>query len=370
MKHLLTGIKLGLVYQLLLTACVLFFFWVNKQPLNAATLVDRLGAWDGAHYIHIATHGYTNVGDPANFIAFFPLYPLLIRLNPLSLISPYFSAWSISVIGSILGHGFFYAFLRSRMEKKAALRVLLLFCLSPISFYFTHVYTEGLYLALITGFLLLLTHKKYWLAALIGFLATTTRLVGIVTVIPLAIAILPAIRSWKKIPKLLPLMLIPLGFVLYLGINQVTFGNPFHYQEVLKNNWYKTTVNPFTQYLSYANHFDMRTLFDFQSDHFPTMQLDIFTTLITPVLLAAYVYLKRKKVEWGLFAWSVAQLLIIMSQSFWMSNTRYIALILPLWIYIEALVRPWKIVYILLSLVLFAWCLYSISLFTTGAWTF
>ncbi len=36
--------------------------------------------WDGAYYLHIARHGYFDSRQTASTFAFFPFYPLLVRI--------------------------------------------------------------------------------------------------------------------------------------------------------------------------------------------------------------------------------------------------------------------------------------------------
>ncbi|MCW4031638.1 MAG: hypothetical protein NWE80_04665, partial [Candidatus Bathyarchaeota archaeon] len=53
----------------------------NGDPTEPLQLImNQFSKWDSPHYMYIAQNGYVNEGDPANFIVFFPLYPLLVRL--------------------------------------------------------------------------------------------------------------------------------------------------------------------------------------------------------------------------------------------------------------------------------------------------
>ena len=55
--------------------------YLNTGPAPPLTIVmNMFNHWDAPHYVAIAKNGYVNTGDAANFIVFFPLYPILIRL--------------------------------------------------------------------------------------------------------------------------------------------------------------------------------------------------------------------------------------------------------------------------------------------------
>ncbi|PWU22523.1 hypothetical protein C5B42_05920 [Candidatus Cerribacteria bacterium 'Amazon FNV 2010 28 9'] len=384
-----SGLLFACIYQLFLCAIVVTFLFIRNPSFSLFQLQDRLGAWDGAHYIFLSQHGYVKTGDEANFIVFYPLYPLLIRANPLFVLSPYISAWSISIIGSIVGHTFFYAWADKKYGAKRARPILFLFCLSPISVYFTHVYTEGLYLAISAAMLYFLEEKKHLLSASLGMLSSATRLVGITSIIPYLWSFhtqlndinlftnhhlhLSKIKSILRPQTLFPILysvLIPVGFLTFLGINIVVFGSPTHYQLILKNHWYKEVTNPVQTYINYARGFSLQDLFINDNDHFVTQSIDVFITLLVPFILIAYIAKERKKTEWGLVAWTLSQLYIVCAQSFWLSNTRYIALILPLYVFLERIFEKGKALYILLCILSLIVMIFCIDLFAQGAWVF
>src|SRR5262245_60937823 len=82
------------------------------------SLVDQLSVWDGGHYLHIAANGYeTNVdpsapfpNTPAQDLAFFPLYPLLIWV--VATITPFGLATSgilVSIVAAAVAAAGIYA---------------------------------------------------------------------------------------------------------------------------------------------------------------------------------------------------------------------------------------------------------------------
>lgn len=369
--HLKQGLKLSVLYQLILSVAVLALIKLNVTPFVWSEIRSRFGAWDGDHYISVAMHGYQTVGDPANFIAFYPLYPLLIQLNPISSLTPYGSAILLTILTSVAGHALFFVWLKQlRIDQMRVLRILFLFFVTPVAVYFTHVYTEGLFLLLTAAFLVLLWKRQFFLAAMMGLLASSTRLVGTTLIIPYLFFFFEEKLLKTEVKKILYVFLIPLGFILYLGINTFLFGNPFHYQAVLRDNWYKEAVNPVSQYLLHLTNFDVGKLTDTSPSHFITTDIDIIATLIFPAIIVLYVILHKGKVRWSLVVWSIAQFMIVCAQSFWLSNTRYIALILPLYIMLEEILWKWKILYFLACIGCAVLALYGIDLFTKGAWLY
>jgi hypothetical protein len=260
------------------------------------------------------------------------------------------------------------------MTQWKTLRVFLLFCLTPITVYFTHVYTEGLFLCVTVASLYFLQRKQYGLAATFGFLASLTRLLGALTIIPFMLSVLTSVH-WKLHPKpklsknfFIDLLLgcfIPLGFAVYLLINWKVFGNPLHYQLVLRDHWYKEVANPITMYWQHA-----KTLsFDQQ---FPTFILDTLLTLLTPLILLVYVFVIRGKdrLPWGWILWILGIFIVVASQSFWLSNARYLLLALPLYPILESLTWKFKPAYIALLLAFGVMAWYGIAQFALGAWLY
>lgn len=121
------------------------------------TLVDAglggLVRWDAQYFIHIAEYGYTH----ENTLAFFPLYPLLVRifaniLNlPLQLFLNYhsiivLSAVSLNFILFIKSAEIFYRLSREVLRDEVlAYRAAILFCVNPASIFFSAPYSETVF---------------------------------------------------------------------------------------------------------------------------------------------------------------------------------------------------------------------------------
>lgn len=201
---------------------------VNDQPLTAPnSFLGIWQRWDAVHYLKIAEFGYTNVGDDRFLIVFFPLYPLLTGLFQIVFRDYLVSAFIVTGLASIALALVFRELVQlDHSEKTAQLAVLFLF-IFPTS-YFLHIpYTESLFLAFTIG-CFLMARKRFWLVAgILGFLACLTRINGLILVPALAFEVWQQYREDKKINwKWLYLLIIPIGFAVYLMINYVVTDNP------------------------------------------------------------------------------------------------------------------------------------------------
>ena len=154
-------------------------------PLGYA-LAGSAYRFDAGDYLVIAGQGY----GPAShhLLAFFPLYPLLIReLTPVVgndvLAGVLISA--VSFLAALIG---LHRLTELHLGRAAAGVTVALVAFAPLSFFFTAVYTESLFLALAVGAMLAADRGRFRLACGLGALATLTRPVGILLVVGLAVA--------------------------------------------------------------------------------------------------------------------------------------------------------------------------------------
>ena len=239
-------------------------------------IVDRLIApavrWDSAWYLSIAEHGYrSGVAAASSRAAFFPLYPMLVgglgRLGiPLvasgMLIS--FTAFGVSLF--LLHRLTTLELSRSHVINRAAIPeaarlVVGLVAFFPMSFFFSAVYSESLYLALSLGVFWSARHGRWAIAGALGALAAATRSAGFVLVVPLVLLYLygpredrpPLVvagrpRWWPRYAvrrDALWVGLVPLGLLLYMGYFALEGGGalvPFHAQAV----WDRSFAGPVT----------------------------------------------------------------------------------------------------------------------------
>jgi hypothetical protein len=149
--------------------------------------------WDALWYERIATEGYAYTPDDIQGqakTAFFPLYPVVIGL--LLNAVPVLSFFWVGALFSTLCT-FAACLLITRVlvpVPNMASRVLMLLLSAAGSFYFSLPYTEGLFLLLVVGAMVLTRRRQYAVAALVAGLAAVTRVHG------LALFAVPFVACW------------------------------------------------------------------------------------------------------------------------------------------------------------------------------
>ncbi len=209
--------------------------------------------WDGEHYVALAAGGYLQAPDNVS-PAFFPLYPLLMRLltelfgGPVSQAA--LSVWGvvISLLALPFALYFVYRIAEDGWGARVAQGTVLTLAFFPTSFFLNAVYTESLFLALSAGSLWALrVRKDLLLACTLAAFATATRNVGVFLILPLAYEWLKGGvgRGYGPWRGAACLALASSGLLWYAAYLWVRFGDPllFYTQQ---GRWNRGASDPLT----------------------------------------------------------------------------------------------------------------------------
>jgi len=191
--------------------------WPPSQPFSAylqRVLINPIFRWDAIYFYQpIAANGYQTTNGS---LAYYPLLPYLARFLTLFGVDPFVGLW---IVITLAGLGFVLLFERlARLDlpSEQANWVTQLLLIFPISLIIFIPYPEPLFLFLATASLYFMRRERWWLAGLMGFLATLARQVGIFLVIPMVIELWIQGKenrrwSWQAARNWLAAGLIPLA---------------------------------------------------------------------------------------------------------------------------------------------------------------
>ncbi|WIM95486.1 mannosyltransferase family protein [Actinoplanes oblitus] len=206
-------------------AQLLMIWWLGGASASDNGVFQRLLVWDGGWFLRVAMdgypHGYTYDANhvlQANELAFFPLYPMLIRGVTLLGATPGNAAIGVAWIASIGAAVALHLLGTSLYGKRAGWALVAICCSAPVSVVLSMAYSESLFLAMVAG-MLAAAHRKAWLpAGLLGLGAALTRPTGAAAAIALAVAALMALREpGNKIKPLAAAATALAGVPLFLG---------------------------------------------------------------------------------------------------------------------------------------------------------
>ncbi len=148
-------------------------------------LSGSVARFDSGYYLDIAQHGYGPAGSGK--LAFFPLYPLATRAVSMLTGSGVLAGALVSSIALLVALVALHRLCELELGRRAADATVLLLAFAPLSFFFSAVYTESLFLALTVGAVLAARSGRWRLACGLGALATLTRPTGLLLVVALGI---------------------------------------------------------------------------------------------------------------------------------------------------------------------------------------
>ena len=306
--------------------------------------------FDGVHYIRIAQDCYEQEFTQA----FFPLYPILIKLFSYITFGNFLlSSLVISNVSFLAGLILFYRMINDIYDHKIAMWSVTFLLAFPTSFYFGSAYSESLFFLLVISYFYLIYKKRIILASLLGAFASAARIIGVFLVF--------SIKPRFKIPNILPFLVIPTGILSYMLYLTLVFKNPFYFisaQQVFGQErsvqgivllpqvvWRYIKIIVTAQGVPLLN-----SIFELSS-----------TILVLTLLFFAY---KKVKGEWLIF--SLAAVLIPTLSGTLASMPRYILVAFPMYI-ILAQIKSTVIKTIILS-IFFILLVVLTALFTRGYW--
>ena len=228
--------------------------------------------WDSQWYVQIARSGYWYQPLQQSNVAFFPLYPLSVR------VAAHFLGGNLILAGFLLSNAylfgaliFLYQLAKLEMLDRctsspeegaaAARRTIYYLAFFPAAFFFSAIYTESLFLMLSVATVLFARQRHWVLAALAGFLAAATRNIGVLLWMLVMwewlrchgwrITRIHRAESWRGLwsgiksdwVDVVVLGAIPLGLLLYMGFLQTNFGRPTAFIEV-QAAWGRQNIGP------------------------------------------------------------------------------------------------------------------------------
>jgi hypothetical protein len=200
--------------------------------------------FDANWYLAIANHGYAAAGTGSR--AFWPLYPELVRVLGYVVGSDVVAGVAISLASFAAALVLLHRLTELELGQRAADATILLLAFAPLSFFFSAVYTESLFLLLSVGAIYAARRERWYVACGLAGLATLTRTTGIALIVPLMLMLHPwRALNWRRLDwrRVAPLVLVPAPLAAYLAWLALT-GHPWLAPFQSEAAWQRVTVGP------------------------------------------------------------------------------------------------------------------------------
>jgi Gpi18-like mannosyltransferase len=205
---------------------------------------------DAGWFMLIARDGY-----PAHFLihhrpapaaAFFPVFPLLIRLAGRALGSYLAGGLVVTVVTGALSAWLVWLVATRVRDRRVADRAVLLYCLFPGAMAFGMMYSEGVTVTLAAAALLALVTRRWALAGIIGAIGTAEASILFILVPVAGIVALQAIWRRREWASLVAPVLTPLGALAFFGY----LGRRYHDYGF----WFKTEQSGWGEHIDWGAH--------------------------------------------------------------------------------------------------------------------
>lgn len=159
-----------------------------------------IGIWnvyDARHYVKIADEGYE--ADPGYLTAFFPGFPLLIKIFSVLLLGhSLIAAVIVANLSALIFFWFLYRLVEADYGESVAKRAVILSAVFPTSFFLFMPYTEAPLLAFTVAALYYGRQHKWWLAGLLAGGAALVKQPGVFLILPLGYMYWRQYITYKK----------------------------------------------------------------------------------------------------------------------------------------------------------------------------
>ena len=309
---------------------------------NSRLLVSH-AHFDGVHYNTIITKGYHGTGL---IQAFFPLYPMLVKVASLnSYINHIVIGTIISLSALVAALFFLYKLVSNKFSPKIANRTILLLLTFPTSFFFGMLYTESIFLLFIVLSFYFLDKDEWLYAGIFGALASATRLVGVCIVPAMVVKYLYEVKQTKDysftitdrrfLGSLLPIT----GIASFMAYLWQVFGDPLLFVNVQEEFGGGRETGSFVLlYQVFYRYFRMITTVEIQSWTYVVILQEFLAGLLGFIL--SIVSWFKTSPEWAVF--TIASFIIPTLTGTFSSMPRYVLTIFPLFVIASILLKDWQ----------------------------
>jgi hypothetical protein len=355
-----------LIFGIIATAISYLMAWIGFVVLEDRfphSLISIWKRWDAIHYLKIARDGYGTDAAHEMLAIWPPLYSWCIRgLAPL--------AGGYHEAGLVLAGMFFlgtllalYHLAALDFPERVARRAVVYLTFFPTAYFFHAAYSEALFSFLVVGSFLAARRGRWGWAGVAGGLAAMSRITWIALLPALIIeyAIQKGFR-WRDVRwDFAYLLLLPLGFSVFLAINLHVYGDPLHFLEVQRSMMGKKLAPPWVGFATIWQHARAEGASRF-------ITVGVFeTTAVLGALVTAIVSALRLRASYAVFM--ILGWCNMAFTNWWLGSARYwlplfpAFLVLSLWGERRALNALWCMISLMTYMLL-------VVLFVRGWWTY
>lgn len=204
--------------------------------------------WDSWWYQTIARKGYSFSEEKNSSIAFFPLFPGILKAAHSALPVDYsYMALSLNIMFTVLAVWLLYKLARLDFSQRESFAIMAVWLFFPVTYFFLTSYPDALFSLLVVGSFYFARKKRWAWAGAASALLAITKPYGLVMMPVLLIEYLLTQQwDWKVLLKKkdwIALLLPGISFGGFVIFNYLKFGNPLAFLATQKT-WGRSYGNP------------------------------------------------------------------------------------------------------------------------------
>ncbi|MCX6763849.1 MAG: mannosyltransferase family protein [Candidatus Moranbacteria bacterium] len=294
--------------------------WSDFSVKPSWNIIDLHNRWDSYWYLDIVQNGYymRGAGNLAN-VAFFPLYPLLIKITGTLFLKNFvLGGWITSIIFLFLSAIFLHKFTKEFHPKIEAKWPVIFLLVYPFAFFLNVIYTESLFLFLSIICFYFALKKKLWLAGLFAFLGALAHSNGLFLFIPILWQYFEQYR-FKIRPPIVAILLAPLGTLSIPAYHYFKFHDFFLFFKI--QTWWGRSFSINWDHLQFFSH---------------PSTTNILIDASFMLLAAISTYFVWKKISPMYAVYMLGTIVSALSSGTMMSIGRYLLVLFPLYIWLAS----------------------------------
>lgn len=208
--------------------------------------------WDANNYIRIATLGYDGYYENgmATTLVFFPLYSWIMKFFHIFISSIAACGLIVSSLCYGLGCVFLYALVSIDYGKSVGKRAVILISVFPFSFFFGAIMPESVFFFTGCACMYFTRRRRFVISGIFGALASLSRMQGLLLTVFFVTEWVNAYKPFALIrkkdfsnlfksifTKLTPVLIMPVGTLIYLYQNYKVTGDAFKFLEYQETVW-------------------------------------------------------------------------------------------------------------------------------------
>ena len=294
---------------------------------SSVGLLDMWSQWDSQHFLRIAERGYFAWPDYPNEIAFFPLFPLLMKALSLIGFKLALGGMIVSLLASFVAGNYLFK-LAERDAPGSGRRAVLYLFLFPTAVFLIAPYSEALFLAGAIAAFYYARERRWSLVAFPAAIAMASRAAGVFLLFGLLVEFIRQ-KEWRleKIAQAalsLALGLLPLMVYAVYLTNKT--GSPWSFMDAQKAGWYREFTTPVKSFLATWN--------TWNGDYATNWVFAWRVEILGAVAGLFFVGWALKKKEWGYAAFMGITLASLMTSSWYFSIPRILLSFFPVMLFL------------------------------------